>query len=115
MEHTCLGLGVAVCGLPNVDIDGSLSIVMDNAKSNNETNQLRMAFSLRRSESFSTSDDPGMVGEDADVLLSPALNFYITQGTAVRLNATTCTVQTAPVDAFNAALDEKVRESDVCG
>lgn len=65
-------------------------------------------MSLSRTESFSTSGEPELVGGDADLIFSPVITFYILKGTRVSWSRTTCAASTAPEDTFKPDLDKEV-------
>lgn len=49
------------------------------------------------------------MGADADLIFSPSLTFYISEGINVALNWATCSVQSNPVDTFTSSMNQKVR------
>lgn len=65
---------------------------------------------VSRSEEIETDETPLFVGADADLIFSPSITFYISQGISISLDWTTCTVSSTAVDTFSSSMNQKVRQ-----
>lgn len=62
-------------------------------------------------ERIETNNGPSFVGPDADLIFSPALTFYISEGMLLSLNKSTCTVSTEATETFTSSMNKNVRNN----
>lgn len=92
-QDLCVGIGVESCQ-ETMEVEVGFSTSSDLTVGDESERVDTATFEITTTESFATSENPGLTGEGADMFLLPALSVAYALTDEVRFNATTCRVDT---------------------